>query len=55
MKQLGKMAFALAAVALSCAAQAGSLKWTKGANADTVIAKAKKAGKPIFMIGGRET
>ena len=55
MKQLGKMAFALAAVALVCTAQAGSLKWTKGTYVDKVMSKAKKAGKPVFMIGGRET
>ena len=47
-------AIACAAVALVCTAQAGSLKWTKGTYVDKVMSKAKKAGKPVFMIGGRE-
>ena len=47
-------AIACAAVALACTAQAGSLKWTKGTYVDKVMSKVKKAGKPVFMIGGRE-
>ena len=46
---------AWAATAMHLAAQAGSLKWTKGTYVDKVMSKAKKAGKPVFMIGGRET
>ncbi|MBO7721797.1 MAG: InlB B-repeat-containing protein [Kiritimatiellae bacterium] len=53
MKHVGKTAFAFAAVALACAAQAGSLKWYK--SYDTAVRKALKAGKPIFMLSGRES
>ena len=35
--------------------QAGSLTWLKDKTVDKVMSKAKKAGKPVFMICGRES
>ena len=50
-----KVGVACAAVALACAAEAGSLTWLKDTTAAKVMSKAKKAGKPVFLLCGRET
>ncbi|MBO7683679.1 MAG: hypothetical protein J6T51_03020 [Kiritimatiellae bacterium] len=59
MKQLGKMAIAVAATVAACIAPAMaasvSLEWIKDTASDKVMSKAKKAGKPVFLICGRET
>lgn len=51
-------ALAIGLVAAACiapaTAQAGSLTWTKDTAADKVMSKAKKAGKPVFMICGHK-